>query len=66
MIFILSMPNNKYKFQDGTSMASPVVAGIASLIMSYFPRLSAKKVKEIILESGIDIILMEILERKYF
>ena len=50
-----SMPNNKYKFQDGTSMASPVVAGIASLIMSYFPRLSAKKVKEIILESGIDI-----------
>jgi len=50
-----SMPNNKYKFQDGTSMASPVVAGIASLIMSYFPRLSAKKVKEIILESGVDI-----------
>ena len=50
-----SMPNNKYKFQYGTSMASPVVAGIASLIMSYFPRLSAKKVKEIILESGIDI-----------
>ncbi len=50
-----SMPNNKYKFRDGTSMASPVVAGIASLIMSYFPRLSAKKVKEIILESGIDI-----------
>ena len=65
MIFILSMPNNKYKFQDGTSMASPVVAGIASLIMSYFPRLSAKKVKEIILESGIDIDLeMEILEDK--
>ena len=36
-------------------MASPVVAGIASLIMSYFPKLSAKKVKEIIMESGIDI-----------
>ena len=50
-----SMPNNKYKFQDGTSMASPVVSGIASLIMSYFPKLSAKKVKEIILKSGIDI-----------
>ena len=50
-----SMPGNKYKSQSGTSMASPVVAGIASLIMSYFPKLSAKKVKEIILESGIDI-----------
>ena len=50
-----SMPSNKYKSQSGTSMASPVVAGIASLIFSYFPKLSAKKVKEIILESGIDI-----------
>jgi len=50
-----SMPGNKYKSQSGTSMASPVVAGIASLIMSYFPKLSAKKVKEIILESGIDL-----------
>ena len=50
-----TMPNNKYKSQDGTSMSSPVVAGIASLIMSYFPKLSAKKVKEIILESGIEI-----------
>ena len=50
-----SVPNDKYKFQDGTSMASPVVSGIASLIMSYFPKLSAKKVKEIILKSGIDI-----------
>ena len=50
-----TVPNNKYKFQSGTSMASPVVSGVASLIMSYFPKLSAKKVKEIILESGIDI-----------
>ena len=50
-----SMPGNKYKSQDGTSMSSPVVAGVASLIMSYFPKLSAKKVKEIILESGIEV-----------
>ena len=44
-----TVPNDKYKFQSGTSMASPVVSGVASLIMSYFPKLSAKKVKEIIL-----------------
>ncbi len=50
-----SMPNNKYKSQDGTSMSAPVVAGVASLIMSYFPKLSAKKVKEIILKSGIEV-----------
>ncbi|MFL2633818.1 MAG: S8 family serine peptidase [Candidatus Marisimplicoccus sp.] len=63
-----SMPSNKYKFQSGTSMASPVVAGIASLIMSYFPKLSAKKVKEIILESGIDIDLKieNLGEKKHF
>ncbi len=63
-----SMPNNKYKSQSGTSMASPVVAGIASLIMSYFPKLSAKKVKEIILESGIevDIEIGNLGEKKHF
>ncbi|MDZ7681595.1 MAG: S8 family peptidase [Fodinibius sp.] len=30
-----TMPDNKYKFQEGTSMASPVVAGAAALIMAY-------------------------------
>jgi subtilisin family serine protease len=34
-----TVPNDKYKFQSGTSMASPVVSGVASLIMSYFPKL---------------------------
>ena len=63
-----SMPSNKYKSQSGTSMASPVVAVIASLIFSYFPKLSAKKVKEIILESGIDIDLKieNLGEKKHF
>ena len=63
-----TMPNNKYKSQDGTSMSSPVVAGIASLIMSYFPKLSAKKVKEIILESGIEVNLKigNLGDNKYF
>lgn len=47
-----SLPNNEYDFKDGTSMAAPVVTGIASLIRSYYPNLSAKQVKQIILESG--------------
>jgi subtilisin family serine protease len=36
---------------SGTSMASPVVAGVAALIMSYYPELSTPEVKEIILET---------------
>ncbi len=41
-----------YKKQSGTSMASPVVAGVAALLMSYFPNLTAAEVKRIILESS--------------
>ena len=44
-------PNNEYKMESGTSMASPVVAGVAALIMSYYPELSATDVKEILLET---------------
>ncbi|MEQ8525745.1 S8 family serine peptidase [Gracilimonas sp.] len=44
-------PNNEYKMESGTSMASPVVAGVAALIMSYYPELSATDVKEIILQT---------------
>ncbi|MFY7652386.1 MAG: S8 family peptidase [Chitinophagaceae bacterium] len=42
---------NKYGFLDGTSMASPVVAGLAALIRSYFPTLTAVQVKKVIEES---------------
>lgn len=44
-------PDNTYKANDGTSMASPVVAGAAALIMSYYPSLTASDVKSILLES---------------
>lgn len=48
-----TMPNNKYDFQDGTSMASPVVAGVAALIRSYYPNLTAPQVKNVITSSVI-------------
>jgi len=47
-----TMPNNKYDFQGGTSMAAPGVAGVAALLRSQYPRLSAKQVKKIIMQSG--------------
>ncbi len=48
-----TMPGNKYKALSGTSMAAPGVAGVAALIRSYYPKLSAAQVKEIILNSGL-------------
>ena len=48
-------PENEYEYLSGTSMASPAVSGVASLILSYFPYISAAKLKEIILESGIEV-----------
>lgn len=44
-------PGSKYADHDGTSMASPVVAGIAALVREYYPALSASQVKEIIVKS---------------
>lgn len=48
-----AVPGNEYKTYGGTSMASPGVAGIAALIRSYYPKLTAPQVKKIILDSGI-------------
>lgn len=47
-----TVPNNKYKYEQGTSMASPNVAGVAALIRSYYPTLSAAQVKQILMNSG--------------
>jgi subtilisin family serine protease len=48
-----AVPDQKYKDNSGTSMAAPVVAGVAALIMSYYPNLTAEDVKDIILKSSI-------------
>lgn len=48
-----TMPNNDYEFQGGTSMAAPAVAGVAALIKSYYPSLSASQIKSIIMQSGL-------------
>ena len=48
-----SMPGNQYKFQGGTSMAAPATAGVAALIRSHYPKLTAPQVKQILMESGL-------------
>ncbi len=44
---------NSYGNAQGTSMASPVVAGVAALILEYYPNLSAEQVKYVIENSAV-------------
>ena len=44
---------DSYGFESGTSMAAPVVTGIAALIRTYYPQLTAKQVKSIIMNSAV-------------
>jgi subtilisin family serine protease len=45
--------DNEFGPLSGTSMASPVTAGVAASILSYYPNLTAKQVRDIIIKSGI-------------
>jgi subtilisin family serine protease len=42
----------EFNTEDGTSFSSPIVAGIAALILEHYPDLSARQVKQAILESA--------------
>ncbi|CAM1361547.1 S8 family serine peptidase [Tenacibaculum xiamenense] len=45
-------PENEYGKKSGTSMAAPNAAGVAALVRSYYPQLSASQVKHILMNSG--------------
>ena len=44
--------NNEYGFVRGTSFAAPIVSGLAALLRSYYPKLTAMQVKQILMDSG--------------
>lgn len=47
-----TVPGDEYKDLSGTSMASPTTAGVAALLLSYFPDLTAQELKEIVRNSS--------------
>lgn len=46
-------PGQQYKDNSGTSMAAPVTSGVAALLFSYFPTLTAAQVRDIIVKSTV-------------
>jgi cell wall-associated protease len=50
-----TIPKDAYAFISGTSMAAPSAVGVAALVRSYYPQLSASQVKHILMNSGIKI-----------
>jgi subtilisin family serine protease len=50
-----TIPGSSYASFDGTSMAAPVTTGVAALVWSYYPELTANQLKEIILQSSVKV-----------
>lgn len=48
-----TIPGNKYMEMGGTSMATPVISGVAAMLMTYYPELNAGQVRDIILKSAV-------------
>lgn len=48
-----TMPGNHYLENDGTSMAAPVVSGVAAVLRGLFPELTAAQIKQILMRSAV-------------
>ncbi|QKG56180.1 S8 family serine peptidase [Hymenobacter sp. BRD128] len=46
-------PGNTYATHSGTSMAAPVVAGVAAVLKAYFPQLTAAQLKQCLVQSAV-------------
>lgn len=47
-----TVPKNEYKYLQGTSMASPVVAGAASVLLGYMPNLTPPQIIEALVKTS--------------
>lgn len=55
---IMTLKRNGFQFVNGTSYSAPIVSGVAALIRSHYPNLTAAEVKQIIMESGVSYDIM--------
>jgi len=46
-----TVADNKYKIESGTSMAAPVVTGVAAVLRGYFPELKAEQIREVLMKT---------------
>ncbi len=49
-----SVLDGKFEYLNGTSMAAPNVTGVAVVLRSFYPKLSASSIKHILMSSGVD------------
>lgn len=55
LLLVSTLPGNNYGLQAGTSMAAPLVAGVAAMIRSVNPDLTAPEVRAILRETALDL-----------
>ena len=53
-----TFPNNVHSFERGTSMSTVITSGVASILFSHYPSLTAPEVKHILMDSGVEYDIM--------
>jgi cell wall-associated protease len=48
-----TLPGSKYENLQGTSMAAPVVTGVAALLLEYYPNLTPQQIKYCLVKSAV-------------
>lgn len=49
-----TVPENQYQKLQGTSMAAPMVSGVAAILKGYFPKFTMAEIRQIILDSAVN------------